>query len=147
MWIPEKKYKEIIKLMPIPCVDLIVENSKGEILLLKRKNEPAKGQWWFPGGRVYLGETRVEAAIRKLKEECGVHPVSMNEIGTYDVILKFSGGALSHGITTIFKVKTTDPNIILDKQSILFKWDLPQEWLKENINDFIHQIIRKKILK
>lgn len=52
MFIPENDYKKILSTMPILCVDLIIFFD-GKCLLLKKKNEPAKGQYWFPGGRVY----------------------------------------------------------------------------------------------
>ncbi len=68
MYIPEKEYKNILRSVPIACVDLlIIHNNK--CLLLKRENEPAKGQFWFPGGRIHKMETIEAAAIRKAKEE------------------------------------------------------------------------------
>jgi len=68
MFIPENDYKKILSTMPILCVDLIIFFD-GKCLLLKRKNEPVKGQYWFPGGRVYKMETIKETALRKAKEE------------------------------------------------------------------------------
>ena len=41
----------------------------GEILLIKRGNEPAKGKWSVPGGLVELGESITDAVIREAKEE------------------------------------------------------------------------------
>lgn len=40
-----------------------------KVLLCKRGKQPAKGVWCFPGGRLELGETIVDAAIREFKEE------------------------------------------------------------------------------
>ena len=54
--------------MPILCVDLLII-FEGKCLLLKRNNEPAMGQYWFPGGRMNKRETIKDAAIRKGKEE------------------------------------------------------------------------------
>lgn len=90
--------------MPIPCVDLLVLDSGGNVLLLKRSNAPAKGQWWFPGGRVHLGEARAAAALRKLREECGLDTIAAapEEILTADLILPHGQGCTSHTITTVF---------------------------------------------
>ena len=49
--IPLELYKRIHKTMPIPCVDVVIRH-KDRFLLCKRKNEPAKGLYWFVGGRV-----------------------------------------------------------------------------------------------
>jgi ADP-ribose pyrophosphatase YjhB (NUDIX family) len=72
MIIPEDLYSQILKVTPIPCVDLVVQNEYGEVLLLKCANEPARRAWGFPGVRVHFGETRLEAAERKFIEECGL---------------------------------------------------------------------------
>ena len=50
--ITDERYKAIVEAVPICCVDLIIK-SKGKILLVKRKNEPLKGEFWLPGGRIY----------------------------------------------------------------------------------------------
>ncbi len=55
MFIEDKLYEKILQVMPISCVDLLVMDEFGRILLLRRKNEPAAGQWWFLGGRVQFG--------------------------------------------------------------------------------------------
>ena len=40
--------------LPILCVDLIIQNSEGEFLLVKRDNHPIKGYDWVPGGRMRI---------------------------------------------------------------------------------------------
>ncbi len=42
------------------------------ILLIKRKNDPGKGDWALPGGFVEVGETVLESAYRELEEETGI---------------------------------------------------------------------------
>ena len=55
---------------PGTTVDLIIENDKEEILLIKRKNEPFKGYWALPGGFLEYGkETLEQAGKRELEEE------------------------------------------------------------------------------
>lgn len=143
MYIPEDIYVQIVRLMPIPCVDLLVEDEKGRILMIKRANEPAKGQWWFPGGRVQHMEMRVQAAKRKLKEECGLDAFQIKEIGTYDLILPVSNNANpSHAITTLFHVIINKgAYVTLDTQSQEFDWRTPEEWLDGELHIFIKQCI------
>jgi mutator protein MutT len=49
----------------------IIKNSKGEILMIKRKKEPAKNLLGFPGGGIEFGETIEQATMREVKEETG----------------------------------------------------------------------------
>ena len=42
------------------------------VLLVKRGNEPAKGRWAFPGGRLNPGETMAEGIAREVMEESGI---------------------------------------------------------------------------
>ncbi len=137
--IPDELYSQILQVMPIPCVDLLVSNAEGRVLLLKRKNAPAQGEWWFPGGRVHFGETRAVAAVRKLKEECGLEPASIHELGTFDVILEMGPGyPPRHGITTLFHVRVDRAGSIkLDTQSTGAAWRGPDEWRTESLHPFV----------
>jgi colanic acid biosynthesis protein WcaH len=139
MHIPQNIYVQIVRLMPIPCVDLLVEDEEGRILLIKRANEPVKGQWWFPGGRVHFLETREQAAIRKLKEECGLEALQVKEMGTYDVILDMPDDANpSHGITTLFHIRVRKQGgVILNTQSLASDWRMPDKWISTQLHAFI----------
>ncbi|HAH56817.1 MAG TPA: GDP-mannose mannosyl hydrolase, partial [Bacteroidales bacterium] len=48
------------------------KNKKGEYLLGLRKNQPAQGYWFVPGGRVQKNETLDIAFQRLVQEELGV---------------------------------------------------------------------------
>ncbi len=50
----------------------IIENSKGEILLVKRAFDPQKGTYDLPGGFVDPMETAEEALVREIKEELNI---------------------------------------------------------------------------
>ena len=49
---------------------VIVKGDKA--VIIKRANEPYKGQWSIPGGRVELGEPLVDALRREMREETGL---------------------------------------------------------------------------
>lgn len=56
---------------PIVAVGAIVLE-RGELLLVRRDREPARGEWSLPGGRVEWGESLREAAVREVREETGI---------------------------------------------------------------------------
>ena len=69
--IPQDLYNHILENIPIACVDIAIVFN-GNVLLVKRKDTPAQGQWWLPGGRVHKGEKMKMTARRKALEEVGI---------------------------------------------------------------------------
>jgi 8-oxo-dGTP diphosphatase len=56
----------------IPCVGAIVRDPNSRILLVRRVNDPGRGLWSIPGGRVEAGETDAAAVVREVREETGL---------------------------------------------------------------------------
>ena len=56
---------------PLVSIDLVVRNAGGKILVGRRTNEPAKGTWFVPGGRIWKDETLDEAFERIARVELG----------------------------------------------------------------------------
>lgn len=54
------------------------------VLVIKRGNEPFKGSWGLPGGKVHEDEAVLAAAHRELKEEAGIEVPALLQIGVYD---------------------------------------------------------------
>ena len=68
MYIPSGIYTQIQAVMPILCVDAVITHNQ-RCLLLRRRNQPARGQLWFPGGRLHKNELISEGVERKCLEE------------------------------------------------------------------------------
>ena len=64
-------YLKAIDLRPLVSIDLILQNSEGQILLGLRKNNPAQGSWFVPGGVIYKNEKQAEALARISNRELG----------------------------------------------------------------------------
>lgn len=79
------------------------------------------------------------AAARKLKEECGLEALAVEEVGTFDVILEMcEADAPSHGITTLFHMRVSGGDVVrLDDQSEAVAWRTPQEWICGELHDFV----------
>ncbi len=79
---------------PIPVVVCVAYSSTGEILVVKRKLEPARGAWALPGGFMEAGETTEETGLRELEEETGVVAEAGELLGIYNQHTDFYGELL-----------------------------------------------------
>jgi len=82
-WIPDEDWRTIVATVPIVSVDLVIRRDGG-VLLGRRTNDPAKGHWFVPGGRVRKGETRREAVHRVASEELGIDVEIVESLGAFE---------------------------------------------------------------
>lgn len=82
-WIDDDDWATIVANVPIPSVDLVV-CYEGGILLGRRANDPAKGEWFVPGGRIRKGERLRKAVHRVADEELDVDVTVREPLGSYD---------------------------------------------------------------
>ncbi len=68
---------------PIDCVGVICFRGE-DVLLIKRGTAPRKGEWSIPGGRIEMGESERDAALRELFEETGIMAVLEYKVATID---------------------------------------------------------------
>lgn len=68
----QELYEQYVANLVIVCVDVILQRkSDRKLLLFLRRDPPARSIWWWPGGRMFRGETFQQAAVRKICEETG----------------------------------------------------------------------------
>ncbi|WP_269900176.1 GDP-mannose mannosyl hydrolase [Paenalcaligenes faecalis] len=68
----DNEFQKVISLTPLISLDLIVQDEDKNYLLGLRKNRPAQGYWFVPGGRIQKNETIAQAFSRLAQEELGV---------------------------------------------------------------------------
>ncbi len=73
----------------------VVKNPQGQILLIYRR-----GSWDLPKGKMDKGETKKEAAVREVKEECGLKHIIL---GDKIITTKHSYVTFNHGKRAIKK--------------------------------------------
>jgi 8-oxo-dGTP diphosphatase len=65
----------------IACAGAVVLDGHGRLLLVRRGNEPGRGLWSVPGGRVEPGESVAAAVEREVREETGLAVRAGAEVG------------------------------------------------------------------
>src|SRR6266567_6476666 len=88
--LPLEDFKNIVTQTPLVSIDLIVRQADGRVWLGRRSNQPAKGTFFVPGGRITKNETRTAAFERITLAELGVQ-IKLSEatfLGPYDHIYK-----------------------------------------------------------
>mgnify|MGYP001373682534 CR=1 FL=1 len=86
--LPKDVYIEVVRNTPLISIDLIIEDAESKVLLGYRKNNPAKGTWFVPGGVIRKNEHFTEAFKRVSSAETG-REIDFSEakyIGLYEHI-------------------------------------------------------------
>jgi len=84
MPLAEHEFARIIEATPLVSIDLVLRNARGEVLLGRRRNRPAQGYWFVPGGRIRKNE-RTQDAFRRIAEaELGIALAPGRLLGVFD---------------------------------------------------------------
>lgn len=105
--IPDEDFSEFLKHMPQVSVEIVVEYDNS-VLLVKRTNEPAEGEWFWPGTRLYKGETFEEAVYRLAKEELGIKVEIQSQLGAYNHFWdtgRLNGVDSTHTVNIVYHVQ------------------------------------------
>jgi len=78
-----KEYKNPALTTDIVLFSLYGEEKDLKVLLIKRKYEPFKDKWAFPGGFVEYDEELETAAHRELEEETNIKDICLKQLGTF----------------------------------------------------------------
>lgn len=72
MSLPDSVFRDVVKNTPLVSIDLVIADPSGAILMGWRENEPARGTWFVPGGRIRKDERVADAFGRIIKTETGL---------------------------------------------------------------------------
>ena len=79
---------------PVVAVGVVVRRGD-QILLVQRGKPPHRGSWSIPGGHLRFGETISDAAVREVREECGIEiklrdgRLVLNRIGRTEAVIQY----------------------------------------------------------
>lgn len=144
--IPQEQWGTIVTNVPLVSVDLVIEH-EGGVILGKRENEPAKGEWFVPGGTVLKNESRTDAVHRVAEEELGESVVIDDCLGTYEHFYEAAaadGVDSKHYLATAYRChfKRNNPEITNEdhQHSSIEVFQLP---LEEEIHPYAQRYLNK----
>lgn len=144
--IPDNLYRQIHEKMPIVCVDTVVCH-ENKIFLVKRATCPAKGEWWFPGGRLLRNEDLVSASLRITKSETGLIVRSPVFLGHGETIFKadpFNHGMGTHTVNFVFCAFAAALNVMsvtLDENHTAYSVFSPEEVYRSDMHPYVKRFV------
>ncbi len=109
-------------------IKTIIYNPQNEILVLRKQEEKEYSD--LPGGRIQIGETEKQAALREIYEETKITEIScMHYIGMIwsPMRIELENNQTVGIIFSFYKAITQANNVILSDEHEDFKWINPKE--------------------
>jgi ADP-ribose pyrophosphatase YjhB (NUDIX family) len=132
---------------PLIGVGAIIHRN-GKILLIRRRFEPNKGRWAFPGGLVEIGERLEDAAVREVKEELGLHIKLEGLVSVTSEIIRDKDSEVKfHYVLVDYLARAVDDKITINKESYSYRWFDPEAILNLNASENTKAVIRKYLMK
>ncbi|MEM2232783.1 MAG: NUDIX hydrolase [Nitrososphaerota archaeon] len=131
---------------PIPAVGLFVVKD-GRVLLVRRGNEPGRGKWSLPGGRVRFGERSEDAAVREMREETGLEVRLRKVVDVVDVFWRGpEGELLEHFVIVDFEAEVVGGELRASDDAIDARWFSPEELEGLEMTDSTKEFLERHFL-
>lgn len=121
------QFKQVLEATPLVSIDLIVFNNEEKVLLGLRKNRPAQGFWFVPGGRIFKNETLSDAFKRltlvELGKEYSIEQASL--LGAFDHIYDdsiFGDRITTHYVALGYQIFLDDLLHLPTSQHDMYRW-------------------------
>jgi 8-oxo-dGTP diphosphatase len=102
-----------------------VLDSRGHLLMVRRRWAPAKGMWSLPGGRVEAGESLEQAVKREVLEETGLVVTVGQVLGTVEIA---AGGGMVYDVTDYSATVVGDPTaLVAGDDAAAVAWVSPEQ--------------------
>jgi 8-oxo-dGTP diphosphatase len=134
---------------------VLAMDDNSRVLIGRRKGSSGGGQWALPGGWLEVGESFEECALRELREETGLSPVSDSTCVPLDISPTnniFSAGSVKHSVSVFVLIRVSgevEPQVLEPEKCHEWRWvdlDLSamNEWPTPRFPSFELLIQRKE---
>ncbi len=115
-----------------------------QVLLVKRGNPPAKGDWAIPGGSVKIGETLQEAAQREILEETGIVIKAGEPVWSFESIHRDDQGRVRfHYYIVDLKASYVSGEPVPADDAMEAKWVCKGEIRHLNVNPATRRLLKE----
>jgi ADP-ribose pyrophosphatase YjhB (NUDIX family) len=97
----------------------------GEVLLVRRARQPAKGLYTAPGGRVEHGESLTDAVMREVREETGLAIAVEGLAGWREALPRDGRGG--HFVILCFAARWLSGEVALNEELDAHLWRRPDD--------------------
>ncbi|MFD5419631.1 NUDIX hydrolase [Streptomyces sp. NPDC127069] len=111
----------------LPAASAVVVDDEGRVLLQRRTDN---GMWALPGGRMELGESIGDCAIRETYEETGIVVEVTGIVGTYTNpghVFAYDDGEVRQEFSICLLARPTNGTLHTSDESFEVRWFTPQE--------------------
>lgn len=127
MFLDSSAFSTILETTPLVSIDLIIEDTDRKILLGKRKNRPAQGFFFVPGGRILKNESLSSAFKRLTSVELGeAFDIShATLLGPYDHFYTdsiFGQTPSTHYVAIAYRLQVEKLLSLPDAQHYEYRW-------------------------
>ncbi|WP_327033016.1 NUDIX domain-containing protein [Micromonospora ureilytica] len=110
----------------VVAVTVFIQNERGHVLLIRRSDNSL---WALPGGAQDVGESTVQAAVREVEEETGLHVEPSGISGIYSDpahVIAYDDGEVRQEFSICLRARVVSGRLRTSSESSEVKWVEPE---------------------
>jgi 8-oxo-dGTP diphosphatase len=116
----------------------------GRVALIRRGNEPRKGEWSIPGGKLELGETLVEGVRREVREETGLDVEVVGLIESLERVFRDEEGRVRfHYVILDYLCRASSSNVCAGGDALDVALVSESEFERYELSEAVVRVLRK----